>query len=152
MQTLTTKLPKVYVAVRAEFDEFGVMYPREITWEDGEKYEIEEMNFLLSQLVCEILYVEKYNETFFVFEHSKGRACSQGTVEYLRSRSLGGRIFLQASLTDTCPEQLKNTCAASTDKLFISPVLLCGKGEDQEALRSKIAETYPLGAVRWRSC
>ena len=118
----------------------------------GEKYEIEEMNFLLSQLVCEILYVEKYNETFFVFEHSKGRACSQGTVEYLRSRSLGGRIFLQASLTDTCPEQLKSTCAASTDKLFISPVLLCGKGEDQEALRSKIAETYPLGAVRWRSC
>ena len=37
MQTLTTKLPKVYVAVRAEFDEYGVMYPREITWEDGEK-------------------------------------------------------------------------------------------------------------------
>ena len=41
MQTITTKLPKVYVAVRAEFDEHGVMYPREITWEDGEKYEID---------------------------------------------------------------------------------------------------------------
>ena len=41
MQTITTKLPKVYVAVRVEFDEYGVMYPREITWEDGEKYEID---------------------------------------------------------------------------------------------------------------
>lgn len=41
MRTTTTKLPKVYVAVRAEFDECGVMFPREITWEDGEKYEID---------------------------------------------------------------------------------------------------------------
>ncbi len=41
MRTTTTKLPKVYVAVRAEFDEDGVMFPREITWEDGEKYEID---------------------------------------------------------------------------------------------------------------
>ena len=41
MQTTTTKLPKVYVAVRAEFAEDGTMFPREITWEDGEKYEID---------------------------------------------------------------------------------------------------------------
>lgn len=41
MQTITTKPPKVYVAVRAEFDEYGTMFPREITWEDGEKFEID---------------------------------------------------------------------------------------------------------------
>ena len=41
MQTTMTKLPKVYVAVRAEFAEDGTMFPREITWEDGEKYEID---------------------------------------------------------------------------------------------------------------
>ena len=41
MQTTMTKLPKVYVAVRAEFAEDGTMFPREITWEDGEKYELD---------------------------------------------------------------------------------------------------------------
>ena len=41
MQTTMTKLPKVYVAVRAEFAEDGTMFPREITGEDGEKYEID---------------------------------------------------------------------------------------------------------------
>lgn len=41
MLTTATKLPKVYVAVRAEFNEDGIMLPREITWEDGEKFEID---------------------------------------------------------------------------------------------------------------
>ena len=41
MQTTTNaKPPKVYVAVKADFREDGVMLPREITWEDGRKYEI----------------------------------------------------------------------------------------------------------------
>lgn len=41
MRTTTTKNPKVYVSVRAEFDEYGIMLPRELTWEDGEKFEID---------------------------------------------------------------------------------------------------------------
>lgn len=42
MQTITnTKPPKVYVAVKADFREDGLMLPREITWEDGEKYKID---------------------------------------------------------------------------------------------------------------
>lgn len=42
MQTTTNaKLPKVYVAVKADFREDGLMLPREITWEDGEKYKID---------------------------------------------------------------------------------------------------------------
>ena len=40
MQT-TMNNPKVYVAVRAEFKEDGLMLPRELTWEDGEKYAID---------------------------------------------------------------------------------------------------------------
>ena len=32
---------KVYVAVKADFREDGIMIPREITWEDGEKFEID---------------------------------------------------------------------------------------------------------------
>ena len=43
MPITTAKTPKVYVAVRAEFTEDGTMLPREITWEDGEKYEIESL-------------------------------------------------------------------------------------------------------------
>ena len=39
MPITTAKTPKVYVAVRAEFTEDGTMLPREITWEDGEKYD-----------------------------------------------------------------------------------------------------------------
>ena len=39
--TMTVKPPKVYVAVKADFREDGVMLPREITWEDGHKYEID---------------------------------------------------------------------------------------------------------------
>ena len=39
--TATVKPPKVYVAVKADFREDGVMLPREITWEDGRKYEID---------------------------------------------------------------------------------------------------------------
>ena len=41
MRTTMTTAPKVYVSVRAEFDEEGVMLPRELTWEDGEKFEID---------------------------------------------------------------------------------------------------------------
>ena len=33
--------PKVYVAVKVEFNEDGIMLPREITWEDGTRYEID---------------------------------------------------------------------------------------------------------------
>ena len=33
--------PKVYVAVKADFNEDGIMLPRELTWEDGEKYAID---------------------------------------------------------------------------------------------------------------
>lgn len=32
---------KVYVAVRDDFRDDGVMLPREITWEDGKRYEID---------------------------------------------------------------------------------------------------------------
>ena len=42
MPITTAKTSKVYVAVRAEFTEDGTMLPREITWEDGEKYEIKD--------------------------------------------------------------------------------------------------------------
>lgn len=41
MQTSMTKNPKVYVRVRADFSDEGVMLPREITWEDGKKYPID---------------------------------------------------------------------------------------------------------------
>ena len=33
--------PKVYVAIKADFNEDGIMLPREITWEDGTKYAID---------------------------------------------------------------------------------------------------------------
>ena len=33
--------PKVYVAVKADFNEDGILLPREITWEDGTKYAID---------------------------------------------------------------------------------------------------------------
>ena len=36
-----TLSPKVYVAVKVEFNEIGIMLPREITWEDGEKFKID---------------------------------------------------------------------------------------------------------------
>ncbi len=41
MQTTTPNAYKVYVAVKADFDENGGMLPRERTWEDGEKYAID---------------------------------------------------------------------------------------------------------------
>lgn len=41
MQTSTAKPVKVYVAVKTDFSEDGTMLPREITWEDGEKFKIE---------------------------------------------------------------------------------------------------------------
>lgn len=42
MQTGTQIKPvKVYVAVRADFREDGVMLPREIRWEDGCRYRID---------------------------------------------------------------------------------------------------------------
>lgn len=41
MQTSMSKSPKVYVAVKTDFAEDGTMLPREITWEDGEKYAID---------------------------------------------------------------------------------------------------------------
>ena len=34
-------MDKVYVAVRADFRDDGVMLPREIIWEDGRRYEID---------------------------------------------------------------------------------------------------------------
>lgn len=41
MQTTTIKSPKVYVDVQVAFRADGTMLPREITWEDGEKFEID---------------------------------------------------------------------------------------------------------------
>lgn len=38
------RTPKVYVAVKADFDADGIMYPREITWEDGQKYTIDRVS------------------------------------------------------------------------------------------------------------
>ena len=38
---MSGKKPKVYVAVKADFREDGIMLPREITWEDGRKFEID---------------------------------------------------------------------------------------------------------------
>ena len=35
MPTALNKSPKVYVAVKTDFTEDGIMLPREITWEDG---------------------------------------------------------------------------------------------------------------------
>lgn len=40
MQTTIANSPKVYVTVRTVFMADGTMLPREITWEDGEKFEI----------------------------------------------------------------------------------------------------------------
>ena len=41
MQTTTAKLIKVYVAVKTDFTTDGTMIPREITWEDGQRFEID---------------------------------------------------------------------------------------------------------------
>ena len=41
MPTALNKSPKVYVAVKTDFTENGIMLPREITWEDGEKYTVD---------------------------------------------------------------------------------------------------------------
>ena len=41
MQTTTAKPIKVYVAVKTDFAADGTMLPREITWEDGERFEID---------------------------------------------------------------------------------------------------------------
>ncbi len=41
MQTTTAKSVKVYVPVKAEFAADGTLFPKVITWEDGEKYEID---------------------------------------------------------------------------------------------------------------
>lgn len=38
---MASKHPKVYVAVKTDFTPDGTMIPREITWEDGEKFEID---------------------------------------------------------------------------------------------------------------
>lgn len=40
-QTTTVKPIKVYVAVKTDFAADGTMLPREITWEDGERFEID---------------------------------------------------------------------------------------------------------------
>lgn len=41
MPTALNKSPKVYVAVKTDFTEDGIMLPREITWEDEEKYTVD---------------------------------------------------------------------------------------------------------------
>ena len=41
MQTTTAKPIKVYVAVKTDFAADGTMLPREITWEDGQRFEID---------------------------------------------------------------------------------------------------------------
>ena len=43
MQTTEKKNPKVYVAVEAKFNENGIMIPTVITWENGQKYEIDKI-------------------------------------------------------------------------------------------------------------
>ena len=40
-QTTTANPIKVYVAVKTDFTEEGTIIPREITWGDGEKFEID---------------------------------------------------------------------------------------------------------------
>ena len=42
MSQIAPRLPvKVYVAVKADFRDDGLMLPREITWEDGKRYSID---------------------------------------------------------------------------------------------------------------
>lgn len=42
MSQIALRLPvKVYVAVKADFRDDGVMLPREITWENGKRYSID---------------------------------------------------------------------------------------------------------------
>ena len=40
---MTENRIKVYVQVRVDFREDGIMLPRRITWEDGQKYEIDKV-------------------------------------------------------------------------------------------------------------
>lgn len=42
------KSVKVYVPVRVEFREDGTMLPREITWEDGERFQIDRVSDIRS--------------------------------------------------------------------------------------------------------
>ena len=35
--------PKVYVDVQVDYNRDGIMLPRQITWEDGKKYEIDQV-------------------------------------------------------------------------------------------------------------
>lgn len=41
MPVTAVNLPKVYVSVRADFREDGLMLPRVIKWEDGRNYKID---------------------------------------------------------------------------------------------------------------
>ena len=45
MRPMTESKPcKVYVAVKADFKEDGTMLPRELVWEDGERYIIDRVS------------------------------------------------------------------------------------------------------------
>lgn len=85
MQTITTKTPKVYVSVRAEFNEDGIMLPRELTWEDGEKYEIDRV---INICQAPALKAGGQGDRYTILVHGK-----QSYLFFERSPNLTGNVI-----------------------------------------------------------
>ena len=90
--------PKVYVAVKAEFNEEGIMLPRELTWEDGTRYEIDRVLDIRQATAMKAggqgdRYTVriKGKQSYLFFERSTNQTGNQLGRWFVERRQIGGR-------------------------------------------------------------
>ena len=112
----------------------------------GEKYNIDDINVLYSQIICEIAYKFKSGFLQLYLNAQNGLGAAVGLIKYLVSRRLRVRVYLCVD-ADTDVTELKNACLCSGNDCFVTPVLLSCKSDGIEDFKNRLAKIYPIGLL-----
>ena len=111
---------------------------------NGEKCNKYELNQLLSQIICEYIYL-KNGEKIQLYLGSEGDlSYARELIRYLSLRGLSVRVYICIDDKHTALD-VRDTCACAFGKCFATPVVV-GDGCSESAIK-ELARIYPIGLL-----
>ena len=109
---------------------------------NGEKCNKDELNQLLSQIICEYIYLKNGEKIQLYLDTESNLSYARELIKYLSLRGLSARVYICVNDKHDASD-IKDTCACAFGKCFATPVAI-GERYSESAV-NELARIYPIG-------
>lgn len=113
---------------------------------NDEKCTKAEINLLLLQNICEIIYQEKCRKIHLYIKECGSFEYAEQLIKYFFLRGFSARIYfgIEAYMS---ADEVVSLCQLSNDRIFITPVIRKDAGVDKEHFKAELAKIYPVSLL-----